>query len=185
MTMRTRRMGSPIADTGRCIRYTTLTCLVCQTLTYRVQQLVPLDVDGQEGPLLPSLDWVEHETLKSLHGWIEVHNSCLVSPPLRTAHSQSSSAAPRLPSAALTWLPSIRCLASRFISKSPYSLQYIQTRLPMPLLASRRPRLTLQFSTLLCPTSRRQFPLPPLIAHPRNSRTSRNTTPQPGRSCLI
>jgi len=111
MTMRTRKMGPPIADTGRCIRYTTLTCLVCQTLAYRVQQLVPLDIDGQEGPLLPSLDWVEQETLRSLHGWIEAHNSCLVSTPLRTTHSQS---APRLLSAALTGLPSSRCLASRF-----------------------------------------------------------------------
>ncbi|KIM57982.1 hypothetical protein SCLCIDRAFT_1219039 [Scleroderma citrinum Foug A] len=83
-------MGSPIADTGRCIRYTTLTCLVCQTLTYRVQQLVPLDVDGQEGPLLPSLDWVEHETLKSLHGWIEVHNSCLVTDAVASLSSSSA-----------------------------------------------------------------------------------------------
>ncbi|KAF9226833.1 hypothetical protein BS17DRAFT_776189 [Gyrodon lividus] len=78
VTMRTRKMGPPIADTSRCIRFTTLTCLICQTLAYRVQQLVALDVDGQEGPLLPSPDWVEQETLLSSCGWIEVHNSCLM-----------------------------------------------------------------------------------------------------------
>ncbi|KAL4081397.1 hypothetical protein V8B97DRAFT_1922557 [Scleroderma yunnanense] len=77
MTMRTRKMGPPIPDTARCIRYTTLTCLICQTLAYRVQQLVPLDIDDQQGPLLPSLDWVEQETLKSVHGFVEVHNTCL------------------------------------------------------------------------------------------------------------
>ncbi|KAF9236214.1 hypothetical protein BU15DRAFT_89261 [Melanogaster broomeanus] len=78
LTMRTRKMGPPTADISRRIRFTTLTCLVCQTLAYRVQQLVASDVDGQEGPLLPSPDWVEQEALLSSSGWIEVHKSCLV-----------------------------------------------------------------------------------------------------------
>ncbi|KIJ69811.1 hypothetical protein HYDPIDRAFT_104438 [Hydnomerulius pinastri MD-312] len=77
VTMRTRKMGPPISDSSRCIRFTTLTCLICQTLAYRVQQLVPLEIDGQEGPLLPSLDWMEQDTLMSSCGWVEVHKSCL------------------------------------------------------------------------------------------------------------
>ncbi|KAG2156435.1 hypothetical protein DEU56DRAFT_767046 [Suillus clintonianus] len=77
VTMRTRKMGLPLGDTNRCIRYTTLTCLLCQTLAYRVQQLVPLDVEGQEGPLLPTFDWVEQDILMSSCGWIEVHTECL------------------------------------------------------------------------------------------------------------
>lgn len=77
--MRTRKIGPPIADSSRCIRFTTLTCLLCQTVAYRVQQLVAFDVDRQEGSLLPSPDWVEQETLLSSCGWIEVHKDCLVS----------------------------------------------------------------------------------------------------------
>lgn len=72
-------MGFPLGDTNRCVRYMTLTCLLCQTLAYRVQQLVPLDVEGQEGPLLPTYDWVEQDILMSSSGWIEVHSNCLVS----------------------------------------------------------------------------------------------------------
>ncbi|KAG2141604.1 hypothetical protein BD769DRAFT_1427409 [Suillus cothurnatus] len=77
VTMRTRKLGPTLGDTNRCIRYTTLTCLLCQTLAYRVQQLVPLDVEGQEGPLLPTYDWVEQDILMSSCGWIEVHAECL------------------------------------------------------------------------------------------------------------
>ena len=77
--MRTRKIGPPILDSSRCIRFTTLTCLLCQTVAYRVQQLVASDVDLQEGSLLPSPDWVEQETLLSSCGWVEVHKDCLVS----------------------------------------------------------------------------------------------------------
>ncbi|EGO02123.1 hypothetical protein SERLA73DRAFT_86323 [Serpula lacrymans var. lacrymans S7.3] len=77
VTMRTRKLGPPSSDTSRRFRYTTLSCLICRALVYRVTQLVPLDVEGQEGPLLPSHDWVEQETLKSISGWIEVHKDCL------------------------------------------------------------------------------------------------------------
>ncbi|KAI6135210.1 hypothetical protein EV401DRAFT_1903301 [Pisolithus croceorrhizus] len=89
VTMRTRKIGQPIPDSPRLIRYTTLTCLICQTLAYRVQQLVPPDVDGQEGPLLPSSDWVEQETLKSSYGWIEVYKDCLSSNAIATLFSSS------------------------------------------------------------------------------------------------
>ena len=77
--MRTKRIGPPITGSSRRIRYTTLTCLLCQTVTYRVRQLVASDEDIQEGPLLPSPDWVEQETLLSSCGWIEVHGDSLVS----------------------------------------------------------------------------------------------------------
>ncbi|KAG6331869.1 hypothetical protein ID866_7220, partial [Astraeus odoratus] len=90
VTMRTRKMGQPTADPAHCIRHTTLTCLICETLAYRVQQLVPPNVDGQEGPLLPSSDWMEQETLKSSCGWIEVHRDCLV--PSAVASLSASSA---------------------------------------------------------------------------------------------
>jgi len=79
VTLRTRSRGIPIGGTTRCTRYTSLTCLICQTLTYRVYQVVPLIVEGKDGPQLPTEDWVEKEILKSSTGWIEVHASCLVS----------------------------------------------------------------------------------------------------------
>ncbi|KAG9317780.1 hypothetical protein JVU11DRAFT_2001 [Chiua virens] len=90
VTMRTRKIGPPVADSSRCIRFTTLTCLLCQTVAYRVQQLVASDVDGQEGPLLPSPDWVEQETLLSSCGWIEVHQDCLFSADVTHLTSSSS-----------------------------------------------------------------------------------------------
>ncbi|KAH7931149.1 hypothetical protein BV22DRAFT_1052884 [Leucogyrophana mollusca] len=77
VTMRTRKLGPLVADSSRCIRFTTLACLLCQSLVYRVQQQVPPNIEGQEGPLLPTHDWVEQETLKSSSGWIEVHRDCL------------------------------------------------------------------------------------------------------------
>lgn len=77
--MRTRKTIQSKTDRAHCIRATTLTCLVCHTLAYRVQQLVPFAIDGQEGVLLPSFDRVEHEILRSSHGWIEVYKDCLVS----------------------------------------------------------------------------------------------------------
>ncbi|KAH0840227.1 hypothetical protein J3R83DRAFT_1231 [Lanmaoa asiatica] len=90
VTMRTRRIGPPIADLSRCIRFTTLTCLLCQTATYRVQQLVASDVDRQEGPLLPSPDWVEQETLLSSCGWVEVHKDCLLTEDVTRLSSSST-----------------------------------------------------------------------------------------------
>lgn len=58
-------------------------------MAYRVQQLVASDVDIQEGPLLPSPDWVEQEILLSSCGWIEVHKDCLVSARLFPALSDT------------------------------------------------------------------------------------------------
>jgi hypothetical protein len=79
LTLRIRARGVPITGTPRCSRYTSLTCLICQVLVYRVHQVVPLDIEGKDGPLLPTEDWVEEEIMKSSNGWIETHIQCLVS----------------------------------------------------------------------------------------------------------
>lgn len=48
-------------------------------LVYRVHQVVSLEAEGKDGPMLPTDDWVEEEILRSPSGWIEVHKNCLVS----------------------------------------------------------------------------------------------------------
>jgi hypothetical protein len=79
MTLRTRSKPVPIGDSTRCTRYTSSTCLICQVLVYRIHQVVPLDVEGKDGPLLPTNEWVEKEILKSATGWIELHKDAQVS----------------------------------------------------------------------------------------------------------
>ncbi|KAF8345575.1 hypothetical protein F5887DRAFT_965708 [Amanita rubescens] len=87
LTLRTRTRGVPIDGTSRCARYTTLTCLVCEALVYRVYQVVPIDIQGKEGPLLPTEDWVEDEIMKSSTGWIQVGNQCLVDDAVQAVES--------------------------------------------------------------------------------------------------
>ncbi|KAJ7755963.1 hypothetical protein B0H16DRAFT_1540220 [Mycena metata] len=76
VTLRIRTRGE-LASRNRRARYTSLTCLICQVLVYRVYQIVSPDADGRDGPLMPTEDWVEQEILKSPSGWIEVHTQCL------------------------------------------------------------------------------------------------------------
>ncbi|KAJ6560412.1 hypothetical protein B0H19DRAFT_1234658 [Mycena capillaripes] len=76
VTLRIRTRGE-LASRNRRERYTSLTCLVCQVLVYRVHQIVSLDADGRDGPLIPTEEWVEQDILKSPSGWIEVHSQCL------------------------------------------------------------------------------------------------------------
>ncbi|KAJ7126475.1 hypothetical protein C8R43DRAFT_1240605 [Mycena crocata] len=76
VTLRIRTRGD-LTSRHRRARYTSLTCLVCQVLVYRVHQIVSLDADARDGPLMPTEDWVEQDILKSSSGWIEVHNQCL------------------------------------------------------------------------------------------------------------
>ena len=57
----------------------TVTCLVCSLPTYRVAQQVTPDLCTEEGPVLPTDDWVEKELCKSATGWIEVFQDSLVS----------------------------------------------------------------------------------------------------------
>lgn len=54
--------------------------MVCQASAYRVLQEVPVDFEGEDGLILPTVDYVEEDALKSPHGWIQVHNSLLVRP---------------------------------------------------------------------------------------------------------
>ncbi|KAK7696036.1 hypothetical protein QCA50_000677 [Cerrena zonata] len=58
-------------------RYMSLTCLVCQTLVYRVLQVITPDIDCGEGPLPPTEDWAESELLKTASGWIEVYKDTI------------------------------------------------------------------------------------------------------------
>ncbi|KAJ7639357.1 hypothetical protein FB45DRAFT_905382 [Roridomyces roridus] len=76
VTLRIRTRGELTAGQRRA-RYTSLTCLVCHVLVYRVHQILSPDTDTRDGPLLPSEDWVEQDLLKSSTGWIEVHKDCL------------------------------------------------------------------------------------------------------------
>lgn len=78
VTVRVRTRGELTSRNWRA-RYTSLTCLVCHVLVYRVHQVVSLDADGRDGPLMPTEDWVEQDILKSPTGWIEVHKECIVS----------------------------------------------------------------------------------------------------------
>ncbi|KIK67624.1 hypothetical protein GYMLUDRAFT_36363 [Collybiopsis luxurians FD-317 M1] len=73
LTLRSRHRGPYIPDPTRCARYTTLTCLSCKTLVYRVHQAVLTDdeVNIREGPIVLK-GWAETEVLRSSSGWIEV-----------------------------------------------------------------------------------------------------------------
>ncbi|KAF7352378.1 SET domain-containing protein [Mycena venus] len=77
VTLRIRTRGELVTSRNRRARYTSLTCLICRVLVYRVHQIVSLDADGRDGPLMPTEDWVEQDILKSPSGWIEVHSQCL------------------------------------------------------------------------------------------------------------
>ena len=78
-----RNRSKPIPDSGsptaELSRYTTVICLVCGVPAYRVAQRITPDLATEEGPLLPTEDWVEKELCKSSSGWIEVYHGCLVS----------------------------------------------------------------------------------------------------------
>ena len=56
-----------------------LTCLICESLVYRISQVILPDVESGEGLVLPTDEWVEKEVLKSADGWIEVAQDALVS----------------------------------------------------------------------------------------------------------
>ncbi|KAJ3863469.1 hypothetical protein EV359DRAFT_82359 [Lentinula novae-zelandiae] len=73
LTLRSRHRAPYIPDPTRCARYTTVTCLSCQTLVYRIHQTVLLDdeVNIREGPIIAK-GWVFEEVLRSSSGWLEV-----------------------------------------------------------------------------------------------------------------
>ncbi|KAK7049749.1 hypothetical protein VNI00_005780 [Paramarasmius palmivorus] len=78
LTLRTRKRAPYIPDPAKTARYTSLTCLCCQTLVYRVHQIVSVDDKHnlKEGPLITK-GWTETEVLRSASGWIEVFNQTL------------------------------------------------------------------------------------------------------------
>ncbi|KAJ7167642.1 hypothetical protein C8R46DRAFT_1093679 [Mycena filopes] len=88
VTLRIRTRGE-LTSRNRRARYTSLTCLVCQVLVYRVHQIVSLDADGRDGPLMPTEDWVEQEILKSPSGWIEVHSQCITGDAIARAEASA------------------------------------------------------------------------------------------------
>ncbi|KAJ4479132.1 hypothetical protein J3R30DRAFT_3474476 [Lentinula aciculospora] len=75
LTLRSRHRGPYIPDPTRCARYTTVTCLSCQTLVYRIHQVVSFDDEAniREGPIVTKVrGWAETEVLRSSSGWLEV-----------------------------------------------------------------------------------------------------------------
>ncbi|KZT13055.1 uncharacterized protein LAESUDRAFT_27866 [Laetiporus sulphureus 93-53] len=77
LTLRSRTRPVPEQHGELATRYVSLTCMLCQCLVYRVRQVVHLETDGGEGPVLPVDDWVEQDILKSATGWIEVSKGCM------------------------------------------------------------------------------------------------------------
>lgn len=86
MTLRIRspvpREYDPEEASRLVVQHTSLSCLVCQTMVYRVSHEVMLAAAPKDGPVWPTNEWAESETLKSKSGWIEVYlgpNGCMVS----------------------------------------------------------------------------------------------------------
>ncbi|TFK55461.1 hypothetical protein OE88DRAFT_1651775 [Heliocybe sulcata] len=77
VTLRKRTKISKDEERSRWIRYMSLTCLLCDTLVYRVLQVVPPEAEGSEGAVLPTEGWAEIDPLKSVNGWVEIHKECL------------------------------------------------------------------------------------------------------------
>jgi hypothetical protein len=81
LTLRSRQHSNAQSDSDLFLRrHTSLTCLICRLSVYRVLQLIPLDMDSTEGPVLPTEEWAEDQVLQSGSGWIEMDKQCLVSP---------------------------------------------------------------------------------------------------------
>lgn len=87
---RTHAKPEPQSKEPMLRRYMSLTCLICDMLVYRVVQLFPPDVEGTDGPVLPTEDWVEQETLKSSTGWFELSKACLTSGDIVKAEASDS-----------------------------------------------------------------------------------------------
>lgn len=84
LSLRTRSAATPLntMSEDRYLQYTTVSCLVCDTETYRILSEVTRDSESKEGPILPTDEWVESEVLHSKSGWIEVcvaRSGCIVS----------------------------------------------------------------------------------------------------------
>ncbi|TFK43834.1 hypothetical protein BDQ12DRAFT_675634 [Crucibulum laeve] len=142
LTVRIRTRGIPIPGTLRCSRFTSLSCLLCELPVYRVFQIVPVDVEGKDGPLLPTEDWVEHEILKSSTGWVEVHKDCPTGDALVQAESSPdysqvfslmlpSSPLPLASSKPAEEPPSSPTSSSSAVSASPPPTSYLTDMRPL------------------------------------------------------
>ncbi|KAI0751553.1 hypothetical protein C8Q80DRAFT_1157901 [Daedaleopsis nitida] len=87
--LRSRSKAVPVSGspTAELTRYTTITCLACEHLTYRVKQRITPDLSAEEGPVFPTDDWFEKELCKSTTGWIEVYQDCLADDEITQAES--------------------------------------------------------------------------------------------------
>lgn len=79
VTFRTHLATVPLPRSSQRFRFTTLSCLICHIVVYRVCQVMRDTMEGEEGPVMPTEEWAEEATLKSASGWIEVYDDCLVS----------------------------------------------------------------------------------------------------------
>ncbi|OCB84377.1 hypothetical protein A7U60_g8361 [Sanghuangporus baumii] len=128
LTLRTRSrvVADSTSSTGH-TQQTLVTCLVCDTAAYRVKTEVPPDEDAKEGPILPTEDWAERDTLRSKSGDVDVHvgtDGCIAQDEIKRllespsysqyfslampseSHVLSTTAPPLLPQARLTIPPS-------------------------------------------------------------------------------
>ncbi|KAM5531923.1 hypothetical protein V8D89_014393 [Ganoderma adspersum] len=89
LTLRSRSRAIPVtgSPTAELSRFMSVTCLVCALPTYRVVQQITPDLSTEEGPVLPTDEWVEKELCKSATGWIEVFLDSLVGNDIAQAES--------------------------------------------------------------------------------------------------
>ncbi|KAF8592447.1 hypothetical protein K439DRAFT_12233 [Ramaria rubella] len=82
LTLRMRdRAQESKSSLNRLVQHLSLCCLACKTLVYRIAQEIIPGSEAREGPVIPTDDWVEQETLRSRSGWIEVYvgsDGCLM-----------------------------------------------------------------------------------------------------------
>ena len=81
LTLRNKgpRTERRVGEKTEAARVVSLTCLICESLVYRISQVISPDVESSEGLVLPTDEWVEKEVLKSADGWTEVFQDALVS----------------------------------------------------------------------------------------------------------
>ncbi|KAL5527376.1 hypothetical protein ACEPAG_6167 [Sanghuangporus baumii] len=94
LTLRTRSrvVDDSTSSTGR-TQPILVTCLVCDTAAYRVKTEVPPDEDAKEGPIMPTEDWAERDTLRSKSGYVDVHvgkEGCIAQDEIKRLLSSSS-----------------------------------------------------------------------------------------------
>ncbi|KAA1466459.1 hypothetical protein DENSPDRAFT_925878 [Dentipellis sp. KUC8613] len=77
LTLRSRTRAKSSADSNMLRRHVYLTCLNCSSLVYRIEHIEPPNMEGGEGPVLPTDEWAEHEVLRTSSGWIELSKGCL------------------------------------------------------------------------------------------------------------